>query len=50
LQRYVEDPLSEAIIRRHFGPGSVVEVFLEGDALAYRPVPVERPDDAVLVR
>lgn len=50
LQKYVEDPLSEAIIQKRFGPGSVVEVYLEGDALAYRPVPVENPDDAVLVR
>ncbi len=50
LQKYVEDPLSEAIIRKHFGPGSVVEVYLEGDSLASRPVPVEKPDDAVLVR
>ncbi len=61
LQKYVEDPLSEAIIQKRFSPGSVVEVSVEAGALCYRPLPVEEtspeasdrlkdPDDAVLVR
>jgi ATP-dependent Clp protease ATP-binding subunit ClpC len=50
LQKYVEDPLSEALIEKRFSPGSVVEVYPEGDALAYRLMSIEKPDDAVLVR
>jgi len=48
LQKYVEDPLSEAIIQGRFSEGSVVEVSLQGDSLQYRLVGVESPDDAVL--
>ena len=36
IQRYVEDPLSEELIRGHLGDGEV-EVFLEGGQLSYRP-------------
>jgi ATP-dependent Clp protease ATP-binding subunit ClpC len=36
IQRYVEDPLSEELIRGNLRPGDV-EVYLEGGALAYRP-------------
>jgi ATP-dependent Clp protease ATP-binding subunit ClpC len=48
LQRYVEDPLSEAIIQRRFASGAVIEVYVENDQLQYRQVEVEKPDDAVL--
>ncbi len=37
IQRYIEDPLSEELIRGHLGGGDI-EVYLEGGALAYRPV------------
>ena len=35
-QRYVEDPLSEELIRGHLRDGEV-EVYLEGGQIAYRP-------------
>jgi ATP-dependent Clp protease ATP-binding subunit ClpC len=50
LQKYVEDPLSEAIIQKRFTAGSVVEIYLDGDGLQYRLAGVENPDDAVLTR
>src|ERR1700750_637546 len=36
IQRYVEDPLSEELIRGHLRGGQI-EVYLEGGQLAYRP-------------
>lgn len=49
LQKYVEDPLSEALIQGSLGDASLIEVFLDGDDLNYRPVGVEAPDDALLI-
>jgi ATP-dependent Clp protease ATP-binding subunit ClpC len=49
LQKYVEDPLSEALIQGHLAGASLIEVFLDGDDLNYRPVGVEAPDDALLI-
>jgi ATP-dependent Clp protease ATP-binding subunit ClpC len=37
LQRYVEDPLSEELIRGHLRSGDV-EVYLDGEVLRHRPV------------
>jgi len=37
IQRYIEDPLSEELIRGHLHGGEV-EVFLESGQIAYRPV------------
>ena len=37
IQRYVEDPLSEELIRGHLHGGDI-EVYLEAGALAYRPL------------
>src|SRR6266478_7860725 len=45
LQKYVEDPLSEALIQGHLREASLIEVFLDGDDLNYRPVGVETADD-----
>jgi ATP-dependent Clp protease ATP-binding subunit ClpC len=46
LQKYVEDPLSEALIQGRIGAAPLVEVFLDGAALNYRPVSgVALPDD-----
>jgi ATP-dependent Clp protease ATP-binding subunit ClpC len=50
LQKYVEDPLSEALIGGRFIEASVIEVYLEGDSLQYRPVELEELGDALLVR
>jgi ATP-dependent Clp protease ATP-binding subunit ClpC len=36
IQRYIEDPLSEELIRGHL-KGGEIEVYLEAGALAYRP-------------
>ncbi len=36
IQKYVEDPLSEELIRGHLKGGDI-EVYLDGGALAYRP-------------
>ena len=49
LQKYVEDPLSEAIIQGSLNGASVVEVFVAGDGLSYRPATVEEPGDALLI-
>ncbi|HLE64123.1 MAG TPA: ATP-dependent Clp protease ATP-binding subunit [Pyrinomonadaceae bacterium] len=49
LQKYVEDPLSEALIQGHLEAASLIDVFVDGDELNYRPVGVEVPDDALLI-
>ncbi|MDQ1708407.1 MAG: ATP-dependent Clp protease ATP-binding subunit ClpC [Pyrinomonadaceae bacterium] len=49
LQKYVEDPLSEALIQGHLGDASLLEVFLDGADLNYRPIGIEAPDDALLI-
>ncbi len=38
LQRYIEDPLSEALIQGQIPRPAFLEVFLENDGLYYRPV------------
>ncbi|HVS82382.1 MAG TPA: ATP-dependent Clp protease ATP-binding subunit, partial [Pyrinomonadaceae bacterium] len=53
LQKYVEDPLSEALIQGHLGDSSLVEMFVDGDELNYRPIMideagVEQPGDLLL--
>ncbi len=49
LQKYVEDPLSEALIQGQLVGCSLIEVFLDGEDLNYRPIGVEAPDDALLI-
>jgi len=49
LQKYVEDPLSEALIQGTLGDSTVVEVFPEGNELGYRPALVEETGDALLI-
>jgi len=49
LQKYVEDPLSEALIQGQLGDAALIEVFLDGDDLNYRPIGIEAPDDALLI-
>lgn len=51
LQKYVEDPISEAIIQGRVGQSSIVEVFVEGDSLSYRPLILEDfndPDEVLI--
>jgi len=50
MQKYVEDPLSEALIRGQFSDTNVVEVYVEGAELQYRPAEIEEPGDALLVQ
>src|SRR5690242_13452998 len=49
LQKYVEDPLSEALIQGQLEGSSLVEVFLNGNELDFRPAGVETADDALLI-
>src|SRR5690349_15599900 len=49
LQKYVEDPLSEALIQGQLEGATVVEVFLNGQELDFRPEGVEAADDALLI-
>ena len=49
LQKYVEDPLSEALIQGTLGDDKVIEVFQDGDFLSHRPAGVEEPGDALLI-
>jgi ATP-dependent Clp protease ATP-binding subunit ClpC len=49
IQKYVEDPLSEALIQGKLGGATLVEVFPEGNELGYRPAGVEEPGDALLI-
>jgi len=53
LQKHVEDPLSEALIQGHLGDASLVEMFVDGDVLSFRPIMVdeagvEQPGDLLL--
>jgi ATP-dependent Clp protease ATP-binding subunit ClpC len=50
LQKYVEDPLSEALIGGRFSEASIIEVYLESDSLCYRAVELEEFGDALLVQ
>ena len=49
LQKYVEDPLSEALIQGQLAGSSLVDVFVSGDELDFRPVGIEAADDALLI-
>src|SRR6187397_431613 len=49
LQKYVEDPLSEALIQGQLDGSELVEVFLDGNELNFRPAGVETADDDVLL-
>jgi hypothetical protein len=50
LQKYVEDPLSEALIQGQLAAATVVEVFLSGEELDFRPTGIEEAaDDALLI-
>ena len=55
LQKYVEDPLSEALIQGHLGEASLVEMYVEGGELGFRSIMidengVEQPSDLLLTQ
>jgi ATP-dependent Clp protease ATP-binding subunit ClpC len=37
LQKYVEDPLSEALIQGELGTATLIEVYEDGGVLGHRP-------------
>jgi ATP-dependent Clp protease ATP-binding subunit ClpC len=41
LQKYVEDPISEALIQGHLGEASLVEMFVDGDELNFRSITID---------
>jgi ATP-dependent Clp protease ATP-binding subunit ClpC len=50
MQKYIEDPLSEAVIQGRIGAASIIEVFLDGENLNHRPLLAEELDtDEVLI-
>jgi ATP-dependent Clp protease ATP-binding subunit ClpC len=49
LQKYVEDPLSEALIQGHLSESTTIEVFLDGEELNYRPAGEDVGDEALLI-
>jgi ATP-dependent Clp protease ATP-binding subunit ClpC len=49
LQKYVEDPLSEALIQGQLAGSSLIELYLSGDELDFRPAGIEAADDALLI-
>jgi ATP-dependent Clp protease ATP-binding subunit ClpC len=49
LQKYVEDPLSEALIQGELAGSTVVEVYEDAGALSHRPARVEELSDEVLI-
>jgi ATP-dependent Clp protease ATP-binding subunit ClpC len=49
LQKYVEDPLSEAMIQGQLGEASIIEIYVDGTELTHRPLDVEAPEDVLLI-
>jgi ATP-dependent Clp protease ATP-binding subunit ClpC len=49
LQKYVEDPLSEALIQGELGGIRLVEVYEDGGVLGHRPAGVEEVGDEILI-
>jgi ATP-dependent Clp protease ATP-binding subunit ClpC len=49
LQKYVEDPLSEAMIQGQLGSSTLIEISVEGDELTQRPVDIETADDVLAI-
>jgi ATP-dependent Clp protease ATP-binding subunit ClpC len=49
LQKYVEDPLSEALIQGELGGATLVEVYEDGGVLSHRPTGVEEVGDELLI-
>ena len=49
LQKHVEDRLSEALIQGQLTDATLIEVFLDGNELNYKPAGVEVPGDALLI-
>jgi ATP-dependent Clp protease ATP-binding subunit ClpC len=48
LQKYVEDELSEALIRGDLTGETLIEIFCEENKLAYRPIGIEENEDELI--
>ncbi len=46
VERYLEDPLAEELLRSHIKSGDTVEVYAAGEQLAFRPAHAEQPQTA----
>ena len=49
LQKYVEDPLSEALIQGELAGAALVEVYEDAGVLSHRPVSIEEVGDELLI-
>jgi ATP-dependent Clp protease ATP-binding subunit ClpC len=49
LQKYVEDPLSEALIQGELGGMTLIEVYEDGGVLSHRPAGLEEVGDEILI-
>jgi ATP-dependent Clp protease ATP-binding subunit ClpC len=49
LQKYVEDPLSEALIQGELAGAALVEVYEDAGVLSHRPVSIEELGDELLI-
>ncbi len=50
IQKYVEDPLAEAIVRGQFGDGARIEVDIEAGAFTFREIQIAEPRLALAER
>jgi ATP-dependent Clp protease ATP-binding subunit ClpC len=48
IQKHVEDPLAESIVRGQFADGARIEVDTEGDALVFREIQIAEPPPLAL--
>ena len=46
VEKYVEDPLAEEILRDRFHEGSTIQVTLKGDELSFREFKEKIPENA----
>jgi ATP-dependent Clp protease ATP-binding subunit ClpC len=46
VERYLEDPLAEELLRSNIKPGDLVEVSASGEQLSFRPTRTENPQPA----
>ncbi|HYY43387.1 MAG TPA: hypothetical protein VE775_11690, partial [Pyrinomonadaceae bacterium] len=49
LQKYVEDPLSEALIQGELAGAALIEIYEDAGVLGHRPVSIEELGDELLI-
>ncbi|MBX7222974.1 MAG: ATP-dependent Clp protease ATP-binding subunit [Blastocatellia bacterium] len=50
IQRFIEDPLSEAVIQGRFEEGTLIEVYLEAGSMQFRAIHIEEPGGALVTQ